>query len=466
MTEPGNDRYTGDSKSSQRGGSSLWQRFCRMIVRIFYRQFEISGLDRIPADNGIILCANHVNALVDAVVLQASTVRQIRPLTRSGLFGNPVLRPVLNAIGAVPIYRRQDSGSDMARNKDSFIKCYEILENNEILIIFPEGQSHSDPHLHDLKTGAARIALGAQQHHNRLPVVIPVGLTFSRKGTFRGDVLVQYGEPIDLTIPENTSHDDRVTLLTHRIHAGLSSVTLNASSWEDIELARRVEKFFALRHGKYRHGKLQQHFSALQRLIDGQRLLLAHEPDKVRALISHLRMFERLCNCCGIRDYHLTLDYRPTLIVIYILRTLGVILIGLPLAIWGMINSAIPYLLTRHLATRMARGLDQYDTTKVLLGLLLFTLFWALQITWVFSQFGGLWMALYAASLFISAPVAVALRHEYRTILANLKVFFMFLRKKQLREYLKTRRQDIEAELAHMVRIAKRLSRTNEVDMQ
>jgi 1-acyl-sn-glycerol-3-phosphate acyltransferase len=35
---------------------------------------------------GIILCANHVNALADAVVLQAATTKAIRPLARSGLF--------------------------------------------------------------------------------------------------------------------------------------------------------------------------------------------------------------------------------------------------------------------------------------------------------------------------------------------------------------------------------------------
>jgi 1-acyl-sn-glycerol-3-phosphate acyltransferase len=63
-----------------------WQAFCRFVVRVFYRRFEVAGSENLPMGQGIILCANHVNALADAVVLQAATTKAIRPLARSGLF--------------------------------------------------------------------------------------------------------------------------------------------------------------------------------------------------------------------------------------------------------------------------------------------------------------------------------------------------------------------------------------------
>ena len=187
---------------SRAGFLRVWKRFCRLVVRVFYRELEITGLENIPKNTGLLLCANHVNALVDVVVLQASTNKDLRPLARSGLFLNPFLKPILNMIGAVPIYRHNDPGSDTTQNQDSFVKCYELLAENETIIIFPEGQSHSDPNINKLKTGAARIALGAKENNNKAPVVIPVGLTFSRKGKFRSDVLVQYGTAIDLSTPE------------------------------------------------------------------------------------------------------------------------------------------------------------------------------------------------------------------------------------------------------------------------
>jgi 1-acyl-sn-glycerol-3-phosphate acyltransferase len=439
-------------------GVTFWKRFCRLVVGIFYRRFEVTGLAAIPAGTGLILCANHVNALVDAVVMQAATERLVRPLARSGLFSNPLLRPLLRLIGAVPVYRRQDSGSDTARNVDSFSHCYQLLAQNECLIIFPEGQSHSDPHLHDLKTGAARIALGAIEANGVAPVLLPVGLTFASKGHFRGDALVQFGQPVELAMPDRLGEHAAVELLTGRIKQGLATVTLNADSWNDVDLATRVEKFFAFRHGRYRKEKLAQQFRALQRLLDGQRLLLQHEPDRVRSLMRQLHMFERLCTCCGIGDYHLTLHYRPTLIALYMLRTLLVLLIGFPVALWGTVNSILPFLLTRYLSRQIAKGEDQYDTTKILLGLLLFALFWSVQCIYVFQNFGGGWSLAYFISLLVSAPVALKMRSEYRHTLSNLRVFFLFLRKNQLKEYLLAKRMEIEVELARLVRIARRLS--------
>ena len=222
----------------------VWQRFCRLIVRVFYRELEVVGLENIPSDTGLLLCANHVNALVDVVVLQASTNKDLRPLARSGLFLNPFLKPILNMIGAVPIYRRNDPGSNPTQNQDSFVKCYELLAKNETIIIFPEGQSHSDPHINKLKTGAARIALGAKQNNDKTPALIPVGLTFSRKGKFRSDVLVQYGTAIDLSTPEQSDSFESVELITDRIKQELAKVTLNADSWEDIYLITRLRKVF------------------------------------------------------------------------------------------------------------------------------------------------------------------------------------------------------------------------------
>ena len=458
MTTHNNDDQPKTGSHAESWAVSTWKRFCRLVVRVSYRRFEVNGATDIPADAGLILCANHVNALVDAVVMQAATERLVRPLVRSGLFSNPVLRPLLHLIGAVPVYRRQDPGSNTARNADSFSRCYQLLAQDECLIIFPEGQSHSDPHLHDLKTGAARIALGAIQANGRAPVVLPVGLMFTRKGRPRGDVLVQFGRPVVLDVPAGLNAHEAVKLLTKRITQGLAGVTLNADSWQDIDLASRVEKFFAFRHGRYRQKQLAQQFRAMQRLLDGQRLLLEHEPDRVRALIRHLHMFERLRSCCGIGDYHLTLNYRPTLIALYMLRTLLVLLIGFPVALWGAVNSILPFQLTHTLSRLIAKGKDQYDTTRILLGMLLFGLFWSLQCAFVYYHLGGGWMLAYFCSLLVSTPVALMMRSEYHYALGNLRVFFLFLRKHQLKEYLLLRRVEIETELARLVRIARRLS--------
>ncbi len=243
--------------------TKIWRFFCQAVVRVFYRTVEVTGTDAISGNGGLVICANHVNALVDVVLLQASTARNIRPLARSGLFLNPLLKPVLGLIGAVPIYRHSGETAGPARNDASFARCSELLAEDQAIVIFPEGQSHSDPHIHKLKTGAARIVMAARAHHGRSPVVVPAGLTFTRKGKFRSDVLVQFGPPVDTVLPDDLEPFAAVELLTDRITAGLAAVTLNADSWKDLYLVNRLEQFFALRHGKYRKGELRQRFRAL-----------------------------------------------------------------------------------------------------------------------------------------------------------------------------------------------------------
>ena len=442
----------------RRGFLATWKFFSRLVVKTFYSKFEVTGKEHIPDDAGIIFCVNHVNALIDAVVLQASTDKDVRPLARSGLFKNPILKPILELIGAVPIYRRKTENTDTSKNLDTFSKCYELLAQNETLVIFPEGQSHSDPYLHDLKTGVARMALGALDANKVEPVVIPVGLTFVRQRATRTEVLVHYGEPIDLTIPKGTSDYDAAHLVTDRVKAGIEAVTLNAPSWKDIDLVTRLESFFSMRHGKRRTSTLKQRFQSLQRIIEAQHLLNESEPDKVRSLMSKLRLFERLCKTCGINNYHLGIQYRPILLVLYTLRTLGIVFIGFPVALWGIINSYIPFMLTGWLSRKFSKGVDQQDTAQVLIGMGVFGLFWGLQGYFVFKSFGLIWLLLYLSSILIGSATALSLRGEYKRTLENLKVFFLFLRKKDLKNYLETKRHDLEVELAQMVRIAKRLS--------
>lgn len=436
----------------------VWQSFCRLVVKVFYRRFEVSGVDNLPEKQGIILCANHVNALADAVVLQAATRKAIRPLARSGLFKNPLLKPILQRIGAVPIFRRGDPGADTTKNKDTFSQCYELLAKGETLIIFPEGQSHDIPQLTELKTGAARMALETIQVTGSEPAVIPVGLTFPEKGQFRSAVLVQFGKPLNLVFAEENTQEQNVIELTGRIRAGLESITLNAESWEEINLVARVEHFFAFRHGKYHHRNLQQRFRTQQRLIDAQRLLRNYEPDKVRVLIIQLKQFEKICQHCGVKDYQLSIDYKPTLIGLYLLRMTWMLLVVFPVALWGIINSYIPYQLAKHLSNHFAKGTNQHDTTKMIMGLLFFTFIWGLQIFLVFHYFGWKWILLYTATLIVSSAVALLVRGEKQRILENISVFLLFLRKRDLKAYLRHKRQELEKELARMVRIANRLS--------
>ncbi len=428
------------------------------MLRIFYRRHEVVGLSQLPATGPAILCANHANALVDAVVIQATCPRPIHPLARSGLFRRFGLRTLLDAIQAVPIYRRSSGqGVDVRRsNEESFARCFEYLAAGRVLLIFPEGQSHSDPTLRPLKTGAARLALGQLERTGILPKVFPVGLTFAHKGRFRTSLLVQYGKPVQLEPTPGLAPEEQFRQATAAIERGLLGVTLSVDSWDDLELLRHLQSFFALRRQRQQgERRFTFRFRVLKRLIAVQRSLRQRFPAELQALTQKLQHFKQLCERYGVQDYHLNLRYRPKQIIRFLWRAGLFAVLVFPLALWGLLNSALPYFLTRQAVRLIARGRDQYDSAGMGVGLFLFLLFWSGQTFIVHSRW-GLWPALaYAASLPLTGAVALAVHRERLWLSENLRVFFLFLRRRKLRSYLQTKRAELEFELARLGRLAR-----------
>jgi len=436
---------------------TFWQGLCRAVIKTFYRRFEVTGHEKIPHGVGIIFCANHANALVDPVVIQAATSKQIHPLARSGLFEMPLLKIMLKLLDAVPIYRAQDPGNKTEKNVDSFVKCYEKLGEDKTIMIFPEGVSHSDPTMRKVNTGAARIALGAKKLNGKSPVLVPVGLTFSRKGFFRGDLLVQFGEPVIVANEEDANDRESVQAITERVKQGIIKITLNPNSWEELKLLTRVERFYTQRHGRDEDLDLSEQFNVLKYIIKAKRMLQEHEPDRVKTLISQLRLYDKLCQCCGIKDYHLSIKYQPTVLFMYIFRTLLKVFIALPVSLWGKLNNFLPYQLTGKMFIFFAKTLDQYDTYKILAGMALFPLFWGVQIALVNTYLGSGWAIAYFASLVVSTAVELQMRDKYLRAFEDFKTFFLFLRKSAVRNYLESKQNALELELDDLEKLADEL---------
>jgi len=437
----------------------FWQFFCQSVVRAFYRRVEVQGRENIPATGGVLLCANHANALADALIIQAILPRMIHPLARSGLFRNPMLRPFLSMIQAIPVYRRRDPTEGPDRNAEAFTRVFETFARGGVVLIFPEGQSHSDPKLRPFKTGAARMVLGATDADGTKPALIPVGLNFTNKGRFRSSVFVEIGAPVATQAFAGGATEENVRALTQHLETALTAVTINVDAQEDLDLLKRMERFFAMRHGKYRRRNLAQRFRAMKELADAYQRLRQHEPLIVASLARRLQEFQDLCNYWHIRDYHLTVRYNTNVVARFVTRCALISFIALPFGLWGLINSGIPFALTTVLGNRFARSDDQYDTAKMVIGLVVFSLFWSIQIAFVYNRYSNMATVLYVLSLLPATAALVLLRHQRRAILENFRVFLLFMRRGQLRAYMHEQRELIERELARLVRAAKQAPR-------
>ena len=132
-----------------------------LVLRIFFRRIEISGLERVPREGPVIFVLNHPNGLIDPGFLLCLAPRRVSFLAKAPLFRMPVIGIFCRAFEAIPVHRRQDEGSDPSHNRETFETARAVLARGGAIAICPEGKSHSDPKLRPLKTGAARIALGA-----------------------------------------------------------------------------------------------------------------------------------------------------------------------------------------------------------------------------------------------------------------------------------------------------------------
>src|SRR5689334_2933869 len=79
------------------------------LVELFYPRIEVDGGESLPA-GPLLFVANHPNGLLDALVLMVGLRRHVSFLAKSTFFANPVGRGLMEAFGALPVYRQRDEG--------------------------------------------------------------------------------------------------------------------------------------------------------------------------------------------------------------------------------------------------------------------------------------------------------------------------------------------------------------------
>jgi putative phosphoserine phosphatase/1-acylglycerol-3-phosphate O-acyltransferase len=134
-----------------------------------YARFDIAGVERIPAEGGAIVVANH-RSYFDVAALGLTAAKRARPLRFLGkkeVFDAPVVGPLARALGGIRVER--GSGSD-----EPLREAARALEGGQLVAVLPQGtiprgRAFFDPVLKG-RTGAARLAAmtGAP--------VIPVGV--------------------------------------------------------------------------------------------------------------------------------------------------------------------------------------------------------------------------------------------------------------------------------------------------
>jgi glycerol-3-phosphate O-acyltransferase/dihydroxyacetone phosphate acyltransferase len=387
----------------------------RFVLRVFFRRVEVVGEERLPAAVGasgrrpLVLVANHVNGLVDPVLVLGALPLRPRFLAKSTLWKIPILAQILTAAHAIPVYRRQDAPSvtaappgaaagaaspaDMSRNDETFARCHEALAQGGSIALFPEGTSHNEPALQPLKTGAARIVLEAEARLGPLGTrIVPVGLTFDERGRFRSRALVRVGEPIDPAPEISIYKDDPIAAgraLTARIDQALHRVTLNYTSWDEARLIARAADLFARPGLLLPHGRtLAATFDLHRAFLEGYGEMKARCPEEVAAAAQVVQDYDRLLTAFHLRDDQVAAAYPVSPVARFVGKTLFRLLVYLPVAIVGTILNLLPYQIVRAIAGRSKDG-DQKATLKVFPALAIYPFCWLAEALAVGYGWGG-----------------------------------------------------------------------------
>ena len=428
----------------------------KLMLRTFFRKIEITGAENVPLDAPVIYTPNHMNSLVDGILARTQLPREPRPLAAFKLWDVAALQPLLAAVRAIPVYRQQDSQDPqyVDNNRDMFSACYDALAQKYCIVVFPEGESHDSPELQKLKTGVARIALGAEQHQGPLGVrIVPVGLNFDAKQKFRSRVLLSIGEPIDPVADlKAVDAEDReaVAAVMDRVEQGIKSVTLNYPSWEEARLVQRAAVLYAAKQQQEsgRKESLAEEFSVEKQLADAYQRTKEGNPRRIARILEAVNGYDRLLRVLSVQHKHVIGDNPKLLQAIYSLRKLSLFLIRLPLSLVGIFLNVVPFLLTRMLSQVKIRA-DRQSTAKIFGGLLLYPLCWTLQADLLGDQFLSVLLWWFLAPL--SGVSSLLFRERHAQLLEELRTYLKLNTHAEMKDELAQRLETVRIEVAELL---------------
>ena len=414
-------------------------------LRVYYRLHRAGGA--VPRSGPVLLVANHPNSLLDPAMVALAARRPVRCLAKAPLFTDRLVGFLVRGAGSIPVYRKSDDPSQVARNEEMFRAVHQALAGGAAVGIFPEGVSHSDPSLAPLKTGAARIALGTLASHNVRVPIIPIGSVFRDKNVFRSEALVTVGQAIawDDLAPDTGGDGHAVRELTQRIDRALRDVTVNLDRWEDAALVELAEAIYAAEFGKATDAaawvaRLRTTTETLTQLRQESEGSIPLAKDILR----HGRILQRL----GVRPHDLVEDPRRPGALRWLVRRLplGGIIPLLVLAV-GTALFFVPYRLTGLVEKRARPRDDVRSTHKLLAGMIIFPL-WILTVSLAVAiMVGPLTGLLALAGLPALGLFTLGLHEQWRDARAEAARYVTLRRRREMIEPLRDAQRELGVRL-------------------
>ncbi len=449
-----NGRRVSNSFAYQGSGTPMLQFFVTTLVQIitstFFRRIDVVGIENVPSTGPVVFAGNHPNALMDGWLLTAKCGRwPLHFLANAKLWQYRGLGPLLDASGAVPVYRREEHDGEVD-NQKAFDRVYEVIQSRNCMGIFPEGVSHAESRLVKLKTGTARIALEAAARGAEDLTIIPCGLNYIHRHRFRSQVLIEFGEPIKIDEQwiraYNHDSQEAVKNLTDHVGDALSSVTLNAPDWGTLRFIQSVRRLYKPSTAVLTPG---QYVELSRRFVDGY-LAAMDDPDMQR-MRRDVENYQARLDMLGLKDYQLRQPVTLSLAFRRIFLRSLMMLVLLPFAIPGALLHLPVGWLVSLVGERFSYEMDDIATLKVFATMLLLPLLYVIVAIAVGVNFGFWWGLLVLIALPFSFFASVRLMEAEAGLFTSMQSLLRLTRLGGDLDDLRTMRTDLVTTVRQVV---------------
>lgn len=413
--------------------------FAKIAIGIYFRKLHIANRDRIPKKGPMIIACNHPNSFTEPCIFATYQPRTLHFIVRGDVFKNPVIAWLLRQTNQIPIYRIRDGFTSPRRNDASFAACFEKLEQGESILIFSEGLCVFEKRLRTLQKGTARMALGAIEKYGSLDDfhILPAGITFTHGDQYRGEVMLNIGEPIPVKKYEALNETDptRATnLLTRDIAAAIKPLMIHIEEPSRDKLYDDLMDLMDSRSPYPIWPVVVPHNERFRRetLIAFQ--LNSWDEDKtaeIEAKVDALK--NKLPNPEGSLQSLQYLSKPSWASFVYLI-------VGVVPAILGFVLHAIPFYLAKYIASKFRNEIEFYTPVRMA-SLLILALFGNIFLS-IFAVATSSW---YLLAWSLTAPVTGFLAVAYREQWIAVRSFFQL--KKLDRSGMEKMRRELITEI-------------------
>ena len=371
--------------------------------RVFYKTHQVIGIENIPKDKPVLFAANHQNAFMDATVIGSNLKKPIYYMVRADIFKKKSVAKLLWAINMMPIFRQRDGANAVKKNEAIFDKCHDLLNEKKPILVFAEGNQGKQKKLRPLQKGIFRMGLGAENKHEGIDVhIVPIGLYYSDTVNMGAKMLIHFGKPMKIQdYAEAYKTNDGITLneMKSELSSRMSDLMVDIQNTEYYDTIHEImldfddEIYF---FENIKGNNIIDEFHCQKGFISKAENWIENNPEEAQFLKETAEFHANNLKELRLKSWLFRKEKQNILLPVLFL------ILGAPLHLYGIVNSYLPYKLPVSFVEKKVKDVHFHSSIKMLLGAILFCVFWGLQI-WLVAIFTDHYIWLYYfGSLIIS----------------------------------------------------------------